>query len=30
VGAEGARKQYNASFLCFVLLHGGNIGRKRV
>jgi hypothetical protein len=30
VGAEGARRQYNVSFIYFVLLRGGNIGGKMV
>jgi hypothetical protein len=29
-GVEGARRQYNVSFICFVLLRGGNIGGKLV
>jgi hypothetical protein len=30
VGAEGARRQYNISFICFALLREGNIGGKMV
>jgi hypothetical protein len=29
-GAEVARRQYNVSFVCSVLLRGGNIGGKMV
>jgi hypothetical protein len=29
-GAEVARRQYNVSFVLFILLRGGNIGGKMV